>query len=125
MSYRELNERANQLAHYLRARGVGPEVLVAVCLPRSIEMVVALLGILKAGGAYVPLDAEYPVGATELHGGRCGCEFVADRVEAGGEVAGGWESWTVISLDQDVRRSACESIRELSERRERRRTWLM
>ncbi|HXQ72674.1 MAG TPA: amino acid adenylation domain-containing protein [Pyrinomonadaceae bacterium] len=61
VSYQDLNERANQLARYLRARGVGAEVPVAVCLPRSIELVVALWAILKAGGAYVPLDAEYPV----------------------------------------------------------------
>ena len=60
LTYRELNARANQLAHYLRKRGVGPEVLVGVYLERSIEMVVALLGILKAGGAYVPLDPTYP-----------------------------------------------------------------
>jgi aspartate racemase len=60
ISYRALNERANQVAHYLSARGVGAEVLVGVMLERSIEMVVALLGILKAGGAYVPLDPEYP-----------------------------------------------------------------
>jgi aspartate racemase len=58
--YRELNARANQLAHCLRKRGVGPEVLVGVCLERSLEMVVGLLGILKAGGAYVPLDPTYP-----------------------------------------------------------------
>jgi len=55
LTYRELNERANQVAHYLRARGVGPEVLVGLCLPRSVELMVALLGILKAGGAYLPL----------------------------------------------------------------------
>ncbi len=60
LSYRELNKRANRLAHYLISRGVGPESLVGVCLERSIHMVVALLGILKAGGAYVPLDPEYP-----------------------------------------------------------------
>jgi len=60
LSYRELNRRANQLAHYLRGLGVGPEVLVGICVERSLEMVVGLLGILKAGGAYVPLDPEYP-----------------------------------------------------------------
>ncbi len=60
LTYRELNRRANQLAHYLRERGVGPEVMVGVCVERSVEMVVGLLGILKAGGAYVPLDPEYP-----------------------------------------------------------------
>src|SRR6185369_10283683 len=60
VSYRELNERANQLAHYLRQLGVGPEERVGICVERSVEMVVGLLGILKAGGAYVPLDAQYP-----------------------------------------------------------------
>ena len=60
LSYRELNERANQVAHYLRKRGVGPEVLVGVCLNRTPEMVIGLLGIWKAGGAYVPLDPAYP-----------------------------------------------------------------
>ncbi len=61
LTYRQLWARANQLAHYLRALGVGPEVVVAICTPRSVEMVVGLLGILKAGGAYLPLDPEYPV----------------------------------------------------------------
>jgi amino acid adenylation domain-containing protein len=56
----ELNRRANRLARRLRDRGVGPEARVAICLPRSIEMVVAILAILKAGGAYVPLDPAYP-----------------------------------------------------------------
>ncbi|MEM7530549.1 MAG: amino acid adenylation domain-containing protein [Chloroflexota bacterium] len=60
LTYRVLNERANQLAHYLRAQGVGPEVLVGLCVERSAEMIVALLAILKAGGAYVPLDPAYP-----------------------------------------------------------------
>ena len=60
LTYRELNSRANQSADYLRSLGVGPEVLVAVCLDRSVEMIVGILGILKAGGAYVPLDPAYP-----------------------------------------------------------------
>ncbi|WP_272426882.1 non-ribosomal peptide synthetase [Polyangium jinanense] len=60
LTYRELDQRSNQLAHYLRALGVGPEVLVGLCVERSLEMVVGLLGILKAGGAYVPLDPNYP-----------------------------------------------------------------
>ena len=60
ISYGELNARANRLAHVLMARGVGPAVIVAVCLDRSIELVVALLAILKAGGAYLPLDPAWP-----------------------------------------------------------------
>jgi amino acid adenylation domain-containing protein len=60
LTYRELNERANQLAHYLRELGVGPDVLVGLCVERSLELIVGLIGILKAGGAYVPLDPNYP-----------------------------------------------------------------
>jgi len=68
LTYRELNRRANQLAYYLRSRsvatgnslGVGPEVMVGICMERSLEMLVGLLGILKAGGAYLPLDPAYP-----------------------------------------------------------------
>ncbi|NEP34767.1 non-ribosomal peptide synthetase, partial [Moorena sp. SIO3B2] len=60
LSYQELNIRANQLARYLQSLGVSPEVLVGVCVERSLEMIVGLLGILKAGGVYVPLDPKYP-----------------------------------------------------------------
>ena len=60
VTYAELNRRANQLAHHLQSVGVRPETLVGICVERSIEMVVGLLGILKAGGAYVPLDPSYP-----------------------------------------------------------------
>ncbi|HEY9872305.1 MAG TPA: amino acid adenylation domain-containing protein, partial [Candidatus Obscuribacterales bacterium] len=59
LTYRDLNSRANQLAHHLRGLGVGSEVLVGICVERSLEMVVGLLGILKAGSAYVPLDPAY------------------------------------------------------------------
>ncbi|MEW6736493.1 MAG: amino acid adenylation domain-containing protein, partial [Acidobacteriota bacterium] len=60
LSYQELNARANQLAHYLISLGIQPEMLVGVCLDRSLEMIVALLGILKVGGVYLPLDPSYP-----------------------------------------------------------------
>jgi amino acid adenylation domain-containing protein len=60
ISYRELNRRANQLAHYLRERGVGPDTRVATCLERGAELIVVFLGVLKAGGCYVPLDPTYP-----------------------------------------------------------------
>ena len=60
LTYQALNERANQVAHLLIARGIGPEQLVALCLPRSLELVIAVLGVLKAGAAYLPLDPEYP-----------------------------------------------------------------
>jgi natural product biosynthesis luciferase-like monooxygenase protein len=60
LSYRELDRRANRLAHRLVARGVGPDVLVGICLDRSLDLPVAVLAVLKAGGAYVPLDPAYP-----------------------------------------------------------------
>ena len=60
LTYRQLDDRANQLANYLRGLGVGPEAPVGICMERSLEMVVGLMGILKAGAAYVPLDPGYP-----------------------------------------------------------------
>ncbi|MDZ8257279.1 non-ribosomal peptide synthetase [Nostoc sp. ChiQUE01b] len=60
LTYQQLNAKANQLAHYLRSLGVKPEVLVGICVERSLEMVIGILAILKAGGAYLPLDPAYP-----------------------------------------------------------------
>jgi amino acid adenylation domain-containing protein len=60
ISYQQLNERANQVAHYLLERGIKEEVLVPICIERGIDMIIGMLGILKAGGAYVPIDPEYP-----------------------------------------------------------------
>jgi amino acid adenylation domain-containing protein len=64
LTYRQLSEKANRLARHLQNSGVGPESIVGVCIERSVEMVVAILGILRAGGAYLPLDPEYPTGRT-------------------------------------------------------------
>src|SRR5579872_1779352 len=60
LTYGELDRRANQLAHHLQSLGVGPEVITAICLERSVTNVIAALAVLKAGGAYLPLDASYP-----------------------------------------------------------------
>ncbi|MCX7114816.1 MAG: amino acid adenylation domain-containing protein [Gammaproteobacteria bacterium] len=60
MTYEDLNQKANQLAHYLQKMGVKPDVLVALCMARSIDLIIAILGVLKAGGAYVPLDSSHP-----------------------------------------------------------------
>ena len=60
LTYRELNSKANQLAHYLLERGIQPDMLVAICIERSINMIVGILGILKAGGAYLPIDIKHP-----------------------------------------------------------------
>ena len=59
-TYRELEQRANQVAHYLQGLGLQPDGLIGICMEHSPEMIIGLLGILKAGGAYVPLDAAYP-----------------------------------------------------------------
>ncbi|MGB5136197.1 MAG: amino acid adenylation domain-containing protein, partial [Prochlorococcaceae cyanobacterium] len=90
LSYAELNGRANQLAHHLRELGVGPEVIVAVCLERSIEMVVALLGILKAGGAYLPLDPSSPWERQALLLQEAGCRRLLVR-STSATLSGGWQ----------------------------------
>ena len=82
LSYAELNAQANRVVHLLISRGVGPEDLVAIALPRSIEMVVTLLGILKAGAAYLPLDPEYPAErlAYMLRDAQPACVLTSARV---------------------------------------------
>ncbi|MFZ0417788.1 MAG: amino acid adenylation domain-containing protein [Candidatus Sulfotelmatobacter sp.] len=72
LTFRELNQRADQLADHLRTLGVGPGVAVAMCLERSAEMIVGILGILKAGGAYVPLDPAHPAERIEFMSADCG-----------------------------------------------------
>ena len=107
LTYRELNSRANQLAHYLRKLGVGPETLVGICMERSMEMIVGLLGILKAGGAYVPLDPTYPKErlAFMLEDSRAPFLLTQARLGELRTAFGG----TPINLDQDSRDIAKES----------------
>ena len=76
LSYGALDRRANRLAHRLRALGVGPETVVGLCLARSLDMIVGLIGILKAGGAYVPLDPEYPIARLEYMAAEAGLRLL-------------------------------------------------
>ena len=79
LTYGELNARANRLAHYLRECGVMPDTRVALCMERSIELVVSLLAVLKAGGAYVPLDPSYPLDRLEYMLEDCGARIFLSR----------------------------------------------
>ena len=106
LSFEELNRCANQLAHYLRAQGVGPEVVVGLCVERSVEMVVGLLGILKAGGAYLPLDPNYPRPRVEylLSDAQVPLVVTQQRLLERLPVAG-----RALALDQEWERIAAES----------------
>ncbi|MBN1147165.1 MAG: amino acid adenylation domain-containing protein, partial [Anaerolineales bacterium] len=81
LTYSQLNARANQAAHYLREMGVGKGALVGLCMPRSAEMVIGMLGILKAGGAYVPLDPSYPKERLVLMLHDCGAGVILSQGE--------------------------------------------
>ncbi|HEU5131014.1 MAG TPA: amino acid adenylation domain-containing protein, partial [Pyrinomonadaceae bacterium] len=96
-SYAELNERANQLGQYLRSLGVGPEVCVGLCVERSLEMMVGVLGILKAGGAYVPLEPTYPQERLQFMVADAGVALVLTQEKFRSQLAGC--EVTVISLD--------------------------
>lgn len=81
VTYGELNVRSNQLAHHLRARGVGRDVIVGVQMTRSVDMIVALLGVLKAGAAYLPLDASYPRDRLEYMARNAGASLIVTTTD--------------------------------------------
>src|SRR6266404_2385886 len=109
LTYRELNARANQLAHYLRAGGVRSEVLVAISVERSLEMLVGLLGILKAGGAYLPINPSDPRERLSLllADGKVGVTLVLTQAHLGDELLA--QGLEVISLDSQWEAMAGES----------------
>ncbi|HEY4326480.1 MAG TPA: amino acid adenylation domain-containing protein [Mucilaginibacter sp.] len=97
LSYGELNKRSNQLAHFLQRKGVEREALVPICMERSIEMIVGILGILKAGAAYVPIDPEYPADRISYMLEDTGTEFVISS--SGSRERLNASNATVIELD--------------------------
>ena len=100
VSYRELNERANQLAHYLRELGVGPEVVVGLCVERSVALIVGLVGILKAGGAYLPLEPRNPPARLAFTLADAGARVLLTQRELSERL--GLTKLTVVCVDDEV-----------------------
>jgi len=98
LSYGELNRRANQLANYLRRLGAGPEQLIAICIDRSVDMLIALIGILKSGAAYVPIDPSYPAERRSLIISDSKASIVLSRRRTADAIT---ECERVVCLDSD------------------------
>jgi len=111
LTYAELNAKANQLARYLKRLGVGPETLVGVCMERGIEMMEGLLGVIKAGGAYVPLDPAYPAERMAFVLEDAEVEALLTQQSFLAELPA--SRARVISLDQERRMIAAESVENL------------
>ena len=114
LSYAELNAAANQLARHLRQLGVGSESVVGVCLPRSIQMVVALLAVLKAGAAYLPLDAEYPSERLRLMMTDSGARVVVTEARLRQRVESSVGEAVVVSVDEEAAEISGHSGEELA-----------
>jgi amino acid adenylation domain-containing protein len=108
VSFGDLDRRANRLAHFLRRRGVGPEVFVGVCLERSADAVTALLAVLKAGGAYVPMDPAYPAERLAFMLEDSGARVLVTRRGAGGR-SGAPAGVEVVDIDEEAEAIARES----------------
>lgn len=106
ITYSELNRQSNQLAHYLQKQGVKPDVVVGLCVERSLEMMIGLLGILKAGGAYLPLEPNLPTAALNLRLQTAQTALVITQQS----LVHNFENNTVINLDQDWEIIANESV---------------
>ncbi|MFY7886265.1 MAG: non-ribosomal peptide synthetase, partial [Dolichospermum sp.] len=106
LTYQELNAKANQLAHYLQSIGVGAEVMVGLCVERSLDLIIGILGILKAGGAYVPIDPAYPQERIAFMLEDTKLQFVVTQQQL---VVSLPETSTTICLDTDWQKIECQS----------------
>jgi amino acid adenylation domain-containing protein len=113
LSYRELDEKSNQLAGFLRKKGVKEETLVPLCVSRSLEMVIGILGILKAGGAYVPIDPEYPAERIQYLLSDVAARFVVTDANGGKVLAGYTEQQGKVCLTTDWETIANESAEDV------------
>jgi len=107
LTYRELNQQANQLAHFLQKIGVGPDVIVGICVERSIDMIVAMWGVLKAGGAYLPLDPVYPEERLKLMVEDSSARFIITQKHLNLDIT--HDRITPVFLDTDCEEIANES----------------
>jgi amino acid adenylation domain-containing protein len=112
LSYEELNARSNQLAHYLKRRGCGPDTLMPVCLVRSPDMIIGILGVLKAGGAYVPIDPEYPGDRISymLQDSGCGMLLSSNSALKHIVLAPEMEAIDIEGVSEDIGRESTENL---------------
>ncbi|HEY2499599.1 MAG TPA: amino acid adenylation domain-containing protein [Candidatus Angelobacter sp.] len=113
LTYEQLNRRSNQLGHYLMRLGVGPEVLVGICMDRSLEMMIAILGVLKAGGAYVPLDPAYPAERLGYMLDESQMSVLLTQEKLRGKLPSSWAQ--VVSLDVEWNLIETESAENLEQ----------
>lgn len=111
LSFRELNNRANQLAHYLRDKGVNPESMVGIYIDRSLEMLIGLLGILKAGGVYVPIDPTYPEDRIQYMITDSNCKVIISLESLASQLLA--DNAEIICLDsswKDIKKNSCKNV---------------
>ncbi|WP_083629583.1 non-ribosomal peptide synthetase [Tenacibaculum agarivorans] len=100
ITYKELDQRANQVAHYLREKGIQPDAFVGICMDRSLELIVAILGVLKSGGAYIPIDPTYPEDRINYMLTDAGINLVLSSTNSS-EVITKKEGQTIVCLDSN------------------------
>ncbi len=111
LTYRELNENANRMAHYLQSKGVKPEILVGICVDRSFEMIIGLFGILKAGGAYIPIDPNYPEDRIAYMVSDSNCGIILTQESIKSELPENNSEIVCLDTDLDkIKKESCENL---------------